>query len=67
MDKILGIYLFLAARLREPSTHASISAVAALAGVNIDSGILHDLSVVLSLGFGAIGFYTKEAAPITTV
>lgn len=64
MDKILGTYNYLIARLAEPSTHASVASLLALAGLNLDAGIVHDGLVTSSVLFGALGFFVKEAKPL---
>lgn len=67
MDKILGLYLYLRGRLAEPSTHAAIQGLLIAAGINIDAGLWHDLIVTASLAFGGLGFFVKEAKPLTDV
>ena len=67
MDKLLGAYIWLSMRLREPSTHAALSSMATMLGMNLEAGILHNLSVIAALGFGALGFWVKEAKPQTTI
>ena len=67
MDKILGVYIYIVNRLAEPSTHASIASLLAVAGLDLDKGGLHDALIALSVCFGAIGFFTKEAQPLTKV
>ncbi len=67
MDKLLGAYIWLSTRLREPSTHAALCGLAANIGFSIDTGVIHDLAVIASLGFGALGFWVKEAKPQTTI
>lgn len=67
MESLLGCYIWLAARVAEPSTHASLSAMAGMLGMNLETGILHHLAVLASLGFGAMGFWLKEKGPLTKV
>jgi hypothetical protein len=67
MDKILGVYMYVVARLAEPSTHASISSLLIVTGVNIDNGAAHDALVGLSVIFGGLGFFVKEAKPLTVL
>jgi hypothetical protein len=67
MDKILGVYLYVVARLAEPSTHASIASLLMVAGVNLDTGPVHDALVALSVIFGGLGFFVKEAKPLTVL
>jgi hypothetical protein len=65
MDKLLGVWIYLQARLAEPSTHASISALLTLAGLNLDQGIVHDSLTTAGVVFGALGFFVKEAKPLS--
>ena len=56
----MEVYKYLCMRLEEPSTHASISAMLLSLGINIDSGFLHNVFVMLSLMFGVAGILAKE-------
>jgi len=67
MSKLLAIWNFIYARIQEPSTHASISALLGIAGLQLDTGVIHDGMVALSLIFGAIGIVIKEYKPDPTV
>lgn len=67
LGKILGAFIFLKARLQEPSTLASISAVLALFGTKIDPGIVQDFLITGTLVFGALGFFVKEQPPVSKV
>lgn len=67
MDKLLGAYIFLQYRFAEPSTHAALSSMAGAAGLSFESGMLHNIMIILSLGFGCVGFWKKEARPLTVV
>jgi len=67
MDKILGVYLYIVQRLAEPSSHASISALLAMGGLQLDHGIVHDVMIAISIMFGSLGFFVKEAKPLTVV
>jgi hypothetical protein len=67
MSKILSLFIWLKSRLSEPSTMASIAAVSALAGVQVDSGLVKDILNVGTVGFGVLGFFFKEAKPETVV
>jgi hypothetical protein len=46
---------------------ASIAAVSALAGVQVDAGLVKDVLNVGTVGFGVLGFFFKEAKPETVV
>ena len=49
------------ARLKEPSTYASVAALATMAGVNIDATpVVHDSLTAASVVFGMIGLFTSE-------
>jgi hypothetical protein len=67
MGKILSLFIWLKSRLSEPSTMASFAAVSALAGVEVDAGLVKDGLNVATLGFGVLGFFFKEAKPETIV
>jgi hypothetical protein len=67
MDKLLGAFLYLRARLSEPSTHAAISAICANIGFTYPATTIGNILTVASVGFGVLGFWFKEAKPITTV
>jgi hypothetical protein len=67
MSKIIALFIWLKARLSEPSTMASIAAVSALAGVQVDAGLVKDVLNVGTVGFGVLGFFFKEAKPETVV
>lgn len=67
MDKILGVWVYIQARLAEPSTHASIASLLTLAGLQLDTGVIHDALVTLGIVFGGLGFFVKEAKPLSTV
>jgi hypothetical protein len=67
MGKILGLFIWARARLREPSTFASLAAVCAMFGVNLDPGVVQDWLNTLTLVFGALGFFVKEGTPETKV
>lgn len=67
MSKLIALFIWLKARLSEPSTMASIAAVSALAGVQVDAGLVKDVLNVGTVGFGVLGFFFKEAKPETVV
>jgi hypothetical protein len=67
MGKLLGLFIWLKLRLSEPSTMASIAAVSALGGVNVDPGKVHDAFNIATIVFGALGFFVAEAKPLTKV
>jgi len=67
MGKIISLFIWLKSRLLEPSTMASIAAVSALAGVQVDAGLVKDGLNVATLAFGVLGFFFKESKPETVV
>jgi hypothetical protein len=60
MNKILKAWNYLMARLKEPSTYASVAALATMAGVNIDAGPVHDGLTAAGVVFGMIGLFASE-------
>ena len=60
MNKLLKAWTYLMARLKEPSTHASVAALATMAGMNIDAVPVHDGLTVASVVFGMIGLFASE-------
>ena len=67
MSILLGFFIWLKARLSEPSTMASIAAVSALGGVNVDPGAVQNALNIGTVVFGALGFFVAEAKPKTIV
>ena len=67
MSKLLGLFIWLKSRLSEPSTMASIAAVSALGGVNVDSGAVQHALNIGTVVFGALGIFIAEAKPKTIV
>lgn len=64
MNKLSDVFMFLKARLAEPSSLASISVVMAMLGVNVDTAIIHDWVNVGALVFGVLGFFVAESKPL---
>ena len=61
MNKLLKAWNYLQARLKEPSTHASVAALATMAGVNIDATpVVHDSLTAASVVFVMIGLFLSE-------
>ena len=67
MSKLINLFIWLKARLTEPSTMASIAAVSALGGVNVNPGHIQDALNLGTLVFGALGFFVSEAKPLTKI
>jgi|DEB0MinimDraft_12_1074336.scaffolds.fasta_scaffold00487_10 hypothetical protein len=49
-------------RLREPSSYAALASVLALTGVNIDPGLMQNISTALAALAGVAGFFLHEKA-----
>ncbi len=64
MGKLLGAFNFIKARLQEPSTMASIAAVSALMGQQVNPGAIQDWLNIGTVVFGALGFFVKESTPL---
>ena len=62
MSKLLKAWNYLTARLKEPSTHASVAALATMAGMNIDAGSVHDGLTAAGVVFGMIGLFVSEGS-----
>lgn len=67
MDKIMGMYIYLNRRCREPSTHAALCALFSSAGLSVESGFLHNILILVSLAFGSLGFFVKEGKAETVI
>jgi hypothetical protein len=49
-------------RLREPSSYAALTGVLALIGVNVDPGLMQNISTALAALAGVAGFFLGEKA-----
>jgi hypothetical protein len=49
-------------RLREPSSYAALTGVLALIGVNVDPGLMQNVSTALAALAGVAGFFLGEKA-----
>lgn len=67
MEKMMGVYIYMLQRCKEPSTHAALSSMFAMAGLSVDTGVVHDLLTLVGLAFGGLGFFVKEAKPLTII
>jgi hypothetical protein len=67
MDKIMGVYIYILKRCKEPSTYAALSALMTSAGLSVETGFLHNIIVLLGVAFGSLGFFIKEAKPLTII
>lgn len=61
MDKALGAFLWLKQNLKQPSTMASLAAMCAMLGVQVDVGMVQHIINILTLVFGALGFWFQPA------
>lgn len=67
MSKLLGLFLWIKPRLQEPSTFASLAAVAAMVGQHVTAEDFNNALNLATLIFGSLGFFVAEAKPITIV
>lgn len=67
MDKALGAFLWLKQNLKQPSTMASLAAICAMLGVQLDAGMLQHIINIATLGFGALGFWLQPAKQLAKV
>ena len=67
MGRVLGAFIYFKDRWGEPSTQASLSAVCAMVGYQLDTGAVQDTLNILTLVFGALGFFFKEQSALTKV
>lgn len=71
MDKILGMLLYLRERFKEPSTKKALGI--AIGWVSVKYGMpelqeyLDTITTLSIAGLGAVGFFVKEAKPLTEV
>lgn len=67
MSNIIGKLLYVFKRLREPSTHAAISALLLMAGQNIPDETWNTVVNGGAVIFGILGVFFKEAEPETKI
>ena len=67
MNKLLGAFIWLKQNLKQPSTMASLSAICAMLGVQVDSGLVQDIINIATLGFGLLGFWFQPAQQLAKV
>ncbi len=67
MGKLLGLFILIKARLKEPSTLTSVAAVLLTFGVHLDPGAVQDWLTTLTLVFSGLGFFVAEKGPETKV
>jgi len=49
-------------RFKEPSSYAALTGVLALVGINVDPGLMQQISTALAALAGIAGFFLKEQA-----
>jgi len=67
MGKILTAWIYLSARLREPSSQAALSAVFLSIGMQYPAGLVQSWLTTLGLGFGVMGIFVKEGKAETEI
>lgn len=67
MDKLLGAFLWLKQNLQQPSTMASLAAICAMLGVQVDTGMVQHIINIATLGFGLLGFWFQPAKQLAKV
>lgn len=67
MNKLLGAFIWLKQNLKQPGTMASLSAICAMLGVQVDAGMIQDWLNTLTLLFGTLGFFFQPAPQLAKV
>ncbi len=67
MEKMMGMYIYLVNRCKEPSTHSALSALMLSVGLSVDTGFIHNVLILISLAFGGMGFFVKEGKAETVI
>ena len=67
MGKLITLYKYISARLKEPSTHAAIASVLATFHIMYPDAAVTDWLTVLGLVFGSLGIFIKEQPAETKV
>jgi hypothetical protein len=60
MENVIKALNYLLARFAEPSSHASLSVVFLLAGINVDSPTFHSILVVLGILSSTAGIFLPD-------
>lgn len=60
MGTLTNVATYIAGRLKEPSTHAALSAVFVTIASSVQSGDVNNWVTLLSVVFGALGVLVKE-------
>lgn len=67
MDKIIGKLLYIYRKLREPSTHAALSAIMTGFSLNMPDEKLRAIAGGAAIIFGILGVFFDEQGPATKV
>ena len=67
MSKVFGAFLWLKQNLQQPSTMASLAAICAMLGVQVDPGMIQHIINILTIFFGALGFWLQPAKQVAKV
>jgi hypothetical protein len=67
MGKLLGLFIWLKKRIKEPSTHASLAIVCQALKIEVDFVMIDHYLNLATIAFGALGFFLKEKGPETVV
>lgn len=67
MDKIVGKLLYIYRKLREPSTHAALSAIMTGFSLNVPDEKLKAIAGGAAIIFGILGVFFDEQGPSTKV
>lgn len=67
MDKIIGKLLYIYRKLKEPSTHAALSAIMTGFSLNIPDEKLKAIAGGAAIVFGILGVFFDEQGPATKV
>jgi len=67
MDKIIGKLLYIYRKLREPSTHAALSAIMTGFSLNVPDEKLKAIAGGAAIIFGILGVFFDEQGPSTKV
>lgn len=62
MSKLLEVLKFITNRLKEPSTHAALASVGAVAGMHITDSTVSNVATGFSIVCGLLGMFVTESA-----
>lgn len=67
MNKLLGAFIWLKQNLQQSGTMASLAAIGAMLGVEVDPGLIKHIINIATLGFGILGFWFQPAKQLAKV